>query len=96
MAGWISAREKPAYQQVPHHPAGGREPEEPVFIGKIQVQRNRLQVLNQDTSVALDDGLRHTSGAGGIQDPKRVVEWHRRKGHRYIFTKQLIPLGGVG
>ena len=88
--------EQTTHEEIPHHPPRRGEPEEPGFTSKVQVQRNRLQVLNQNTSVALDNGFRNTGGTRGVQDPKRMIEGHRRKGQRNILAKQLIPVNDVG
>ena len=37
------AEQQAADQEVPHHPAGGGEPEEPVGRPEVQLQRDRLQ-----------------------------------------------------
>ena len=49
-------------QVVPHHPAGGAEPEEPIPRAEVVVERMDLQVLEQDPAVALDDRLRQAGG----------------------------------
>ena len=68
------ARQQPADQEVPHHPAGGGEPEEAVAGSKIAVETRLLQVLQQDAALTLDDRLRQAGRAGRVEDPERVVE----------------------
>ena len=63
-------------EEVPHHPAGGREPEDAVAGLGVDVEVELLQVLEQDPAVALDDRLRQPGGARGVEDPERVVEGH--------------------
>ncbi len=40
----------------------------------VDVEVELLQVLEQDPALALDDRLRQAGGAGGVEDPERVVE----------------------
>ena len=61
-------------EEVPHHPAGGREPEDPVPLLRVQVQVELLQVLEQDPALAVHDRLRQAGGPRRVQDPERVVE----------------------
>ena len=63
-----------ADEEVPHHPAGRREPEDAVAGLRVEVQVELLQLLEQDAAVALDDRLRQAGGARGVEDPERVVE----------------------
>ncbi len=51
-------RQQRPHEEVPHHPTGGREPEDAVLILRVDVQVELLQVLQQDSAVALDDRLR--------------------------------------
>ncbi len=67
-------REEDRDEEVPHHPACGGEPEDPVSLLGVHVEMHLLQVLQEDASVALDDGFREPGGAGGVEDPERVVE----------------------
>ena len=52
-----------ADQQVPHHPAGGGEPEEPVAGPQIMVQPQGLQVFEHDPADRLDDRLGQSGGS---------------------------------
>ncbi len=63
-------------EEVPHHPAGRREPEEAVAGMGVDVEVQLLQVLEQDPALALDDRLRQPGRARGVEDPERVVEGH--------------------
>ena len=66
--------QQPGDEEVPHHPAGRGEPEEAVAGVGVDVEVELLQVLEQDPALALDDRLRQPGGAGGVEDPERVVE----------------------
>ncbi len=68
------AGEEAGDEEVPHHPAGRREPEEAIAGVGVDVEVELLQVLEQDPALALDDRLRQAGGAGGVEDPERVVE----------------------
>ena len=68
--------EQDADEEVPHHPAGRREPEDAVARLRVEVQVQLLQLLEQDPAVALDDRLRQPGGPGGVEDPERMVEGH--------------------
>ena len=63
-----------ADEEVPHHPAGGREPEEPVAGARVDVEPDLLQVLEEDAALPVDDRLRQAGRAGGVEDPERVIE----------------------
>ena len=63
-------------EEVPHHPAGCREPEHAVAGLRVDVQVEHLEVLEQDPALALHDRLRKARRPGGVQDPQRVVEGH--------------------
>ena len=47
--------EQAADEEVPHHPAGRREPEEPVAGPRVDVEVELLQVLEQDPALPVDD-----------------------------------------
>ena len=85
------ARQEPADQEVPHHPAGGGEPEETVAGTKIAVQPRLLQVLQQDAALPLDDRLRQTRRAGRVEDPERVVEGQALEAQLGGLGEQLLP-----
>ena len=80
-------------EEVPHHPAGRREPEEAVAGMGVDVEVELLQVLEQDPALALDDRLRQAGGAGGVEDPERVVEGDPLEGELGALAggEQLVP-----
>ncbi len=78
-------RRQPADQEVPHHPTGGREPEEPVAGLGVDVQVELLERLEQDAAVPVHDRLRQTRGAGAVEHPQRLVE-------RDLGEAQVHPL----
>src|SRR5664280_1249784 len=63
-------------EEVPHHPAGRAEPEEPVVWAEVAVQGECLVVLEQDAAVAVHEALGQPGGARGIEDPEWMVERH--------------------
>jgi hypothetical protein len=67
-------REQHAEQEVPHHPAGRREPEDAVVGVRVEVQVLLLELLEQDPALALDDRLRQAGRAGRVEDPEGVGE----------------------
>ncbi len=75
-------RQQAADEEVPHHPAGRREPEDAVARLRVDVQVLVLELLQQDPAVALHDRLRQARRAGAVEDPQRVVERDRREGQR--------------
>lgn len=79
-------------QEVPHHPAGGGEPEEAVRRAQVVVQGEHLQVFQQDAAVAVHDRLGQPGGARGVENVQRVVERHRRERQRLVGRRgQLGP-----
>lgn len=68
------AGEEAGDEEVPHHPAGGGVPEEAVLGSEVAVQADLLEVFEQDAALGLDDGLGQAGGAGGVEDPERVLE----------------------
>ena len=65
---------EPRHEVVPHHPAGRREPAEAVVGAEIRVERERLEVLEEDAAVAVDDRLGQARGPRREQHVQRVVE----------------------
>src|SRR5207248_1648735 len=55
--------EQRADEEVPHHPAGGREPEDAVAGARVEVEAELLEVLEQDPALAVDDRLRQPGRA---------------------------------
>ena len=63
-----------ADEEVPHHPAGGREPEDAVALARVDVEVQLLELLQQDPAVPLDDRLRQAGGPRRVEDPEGMVE----------------------
>ena len=82
---------QPRDEVVPHHPAGGAEPEEPIRRAEVVVQRVDLQVLEQDAAVAVDDRLRQPGRARGVEDEERMVERHALEGQRAVAGRPARP-----
>ena len=83
--------EQAADEEVPHHPAGRREPEEAVALLHVHVEVELLEVLEQDPALPLDDRLRQPGGARGVQDPQRVVERHALERQLAVAQEALLP-----
>ena len=87
-------------EQVPHHPAGGGEPEEPLAWAEIVMEPERLQMLDDDSAVPMHDPFGESRRARGVQDPERMVERHRvvfewtRLGCQFRPAGCTIQLGG--
>ena len=64
----------PGHQVVPHHPAGGGEPEEAVGGAEVALQAQGLEVLDRDAAVPVDDRLGQAGRAGGEQHVERRRE----------------------
>ena len=82
-------------EEVPHHPAGRREPEHAVALVRVQVQVHHLEVLEQDPALALHDRLRQAGGAGRVEHPERVVERHRLELELRRAEEALLPAAAV-
>ena len=82
-------------EEVPHHPAGCREPEDPIALLGVDVEVELLQVLEEDPALPLHDRLRQARRAGRVEDPKRVVERHpvERRRRARSRGKQGFPCG---
>ena len=80
-------------EEVPHHPAGRGEPEEAVAGVGVDVEVELLQVLEQDAALRLHDRLRQAGGAGGVEDPERVVEGDALEAELGALARgeQLVP-----
>ena len=91
------AGEEDADEEVPHHPAGRREPEDAVAFLGVHVEVQLLQVLEQDAPVPLDDRLRQAGGPRGVEDPERVVERHLLEGEFGTCARiaQFVPADRV-
>ena len=68
------ARREPRREPVPHHPAAGREVEQPVARAQVAVEQLLLRVLEQRAARAVHDALRRAGRAGRVQDVERMVE----------------------
>ena len=75
----LGRREQHAHQEVPHHPAGGGEPEDAVALLGVEVQVQLLEVLQQDAALRVHDRLRQAGGARGVEHPQRVIEGQPRE-----------------
>ena len=80
-------REQPADEEVPHHPAGGREPEHAVARLQVDVQGQLLRELEQDAAVAMHDRLRQPRRAGAVEHPQGMVERQLLEGQRAGATR---------
>ncbi len=67
-------RQQAADEEVPHHPAGRREPEQPVAGVGVEVEPELLQVLEQDAALSVHDRLRQSRRARAVEHPERMVE----------------------
>ena len=84
--------EQRTQQQVPHHPAGRREPEHPVAGTDIAMETHDLGMLEHDPAMTVDDRLRQTCRARRVDDPQRVIERQGFKGQRFGRSpRQLRP-----
>ena len=78
-------------ERVPHHPGGRAEPEQAAARLQVPAQRVRLEALEQDAAVPVDDGLRRPVGPGREQHEQRVVEGDRLERERPGLGEQLVP-----
>ncbi len=62
--------------EVPHHPAGRREPEHAVAGLGVDVEVGHLHLLEQDPALAVDDRLGQPGRARAVEHPDRVPERH--------------------
>ena len=60
---------------------------------RSQLKRVRLEVLEQDAAVPVDDGLRTAGRARREEHEERVVEGDRQKLERPGLGEQLVPRG---
>ena len=86
-----------AGQVVPHHPAGRGVPGEHVARVQVLVERERLEVLQDDAAVAVHDRLRQAGGAGGVDHPERVRERHLLELGLVLdaYLTQVVPAQGA-
>ncbi len=76
---------------VPHHPAGRREPAEPVVRPEVGMEGERLEVFEEDAAVAVDDRLGQPGGPRREQHVQRVVERDAVEGERPGLGEQRRP-----
>src|SRR2546430_14710047 len=74
-----------------HHPATGREVEQPVAALQVGVQQVLLVMLQQRAAGAMHDALRSAGRAGRIQDVQRMVEGERGEGCGAPADAELLP-----
>ena len=86
-----SRRGQPRHEVVPHHPAGRREPAEAVGRPQVRVERECLEVLEEDPAVAVDDRLGQPGRPRREQHVQRVVERDRLDGERRRLGEQRRP-----
>ena len=81
-----------ADQPVPHHPAQGREIEQPVIRLEIGMQLLLDQMLDQAAAGTMHNALGHACGTRGIQDVERMIEGQllEHQWLRHIRRKQLL------
>ena len=84
-------REQHPDEEVPHHPAGRREPEDPVSGLGVEVQVRLLQVLEQDPALTVDDRLRQPGRARAVEHPQRMVEGQRGKRQLPRAEEPVLP-----
>ena len=65
---------EPGREPVPHHPAAGREIEQPVTRLEVAVQQVFLDVLQQRAAGAVDDALRHAGRPRRKEDVHGMIE----------------------
>lgn len=59
------------------------------------MQPGLLEVFEQDAALGLDDGLGQSGGAGGVQDPQRVVEGDLFEDRFGVVRGQVRPVHGA-
>ena len=85
--------EQATVQEVPHHPAGGGEPEDAIVRVQVDVEVEHLQHLQQDPAVPVHDRLRQPRRAGAVQHPQRVVERDLRERELVVraLREEVLP-----
>ncbi len=88
-----SAGGEPRRKPVPHHPAAGREKEQPVAGLDVAVQPMLFDVLQQRAARAVDDAFRHARRAGRIEDVERMIERQAlgRERSRRERSDEVVP-----
>jgi hypothetical protein len=85
-------------EPVPHHPAAGGDVEDLVFPLEIAMDDQFLQVVDQDSTRALDHALGLAGGAGGKHDEHRMIEGQLLEFHRevIILGQKILEVDRVG
>ena len=78
---------KAGYQPIPHHPAAGREVEQPVARVQVGVQAVFFHMLDQAAAGAMDNAFRDAGRARGIENVKRMIE--RQPGELDVFCREV-------
>ena len=84
-----SRRPRGGDEPVPHHPAAGREVEDPVVGAEVGVQDQLLEVLEERAARAVHHALGQAGRAGRVHDVQRMIE--RERGRR---TGRVARAGG--
>ena len=79
------------HERVPHHPRGRGEPEQSSAGLQIPAERVRLEELEQDAAVPVDDRLRAARRPRREEHEQRVVEGHGLERERAGLGEQLVP-----
>ena len=85
------ADQEARHEQVPHHPTGGREPEEPVARAEVVMRGEELRVLEQDAAVAVHDRLRQARRPGREQHVERMLERHGLELEWAALGDEFVP-----
>ena len=85
-------------QPVPHHPAAGREVEQPIAGTHVAVQLVLLEMLEQHPAVAMDNAFRHAGRATREHDVERVSEADAFENWLFFRVDRgnVIPDHGMG
>ena len=69
-----SRRRRGRHEPVPHHPAAGREVEDPIVAREVGVQHELLEMLEQRAARAVHHALRQSRRARRVHDVQRMIE----------------------
>ena len=84
-----------ANQPVPHHPATRREVKQLICACNTGMQHMFFDLLQQRSTMTMNDALRNARRAGRIHDVQRVVEVNRRDFKFCIGHQVFIPVADV-
>ena len=76
---------------VPHHPAGRREPGEPVVGAEVGVEREHLEVFEENPAVTVHDRLGHAGGPRREEHVERMVGSDLRESGFPGPADELVP-----